>query len=189
MIQTPLRILLVEDNDADVFIIRRNIEKLVENPEIEVVEDLESCKEKLINFIPDLVISDYNLPTCTGLDVLNLVQEKNSNLPLIFLTGTVHDEELAANTILAGASGYILKKHMPNLEAKLKPLLRQVVFRMNENEQVRERLRQNKIAMNQIYDYLDNLKADNQEQRENISKIRNTIKKHNLLKDDDDLKT
>ena len=186
MIRTPLRILLVEDNEADVLLTMRTLQKLVEKPTIEVVEDLSSCRDKLINFIPDLVISDYNLPTCTGLDVMQLVQEKSPGLPFIFLTGTVHDEELAANTILAGASGYILKKHMDNLQEKLKPLLNKVVFRMSEKQEVRERLRQNKIAINQIYDYLDNLQADNKEQKENINKIKSTIRDNNLWKDNED---
>lgn len=186
MIKVPLRILLVEDNAADVVITKRSIKKIVENPHIEVVEDLSSCRDKLINFIPDVVISDYNLPTCTGLDVLQLVQQKDPNLPLIFLTGTVHDEELAANTILSGASGFILKKHMNRLDEKLKPLLKQVVFRMSEKRDVRERLRQNKISINQIQDYLDNLKADNKEQRENISKIKKTIRDFNIEKDEKD---
>lgn len=189
MIKIPLRILLVEDNEADVMITRRTIEKLVEGPEIVVVEDLSSCRNKLVNFIPDVVISDYNLPTCTGLDILQLVQQKDPGLPFIFLTGTVHDEELAANTILAGASGFILKKHMNNLEEKLKPLLKKIIFGMNEKKEVRERLRQNKIAINQIYDYLDNLKADNQEQKENISKIKSTIRDYNIRKDENDGKT
>lgn len=189
MITTPLRILLVEDNEADVLITRRSIQKLVESPVIEVVEDLSSCRHKLINFVPDLVISDYNLPTCTGLDVLELVKKKDPNLPLIFLTGTVHDEELAANTILAGASGYILKKHMNILEEKLNPLLKKVVFNMVAKDEVRERLRKNKIAINQIYDYLDGLKADNREQQENIGKLKETLRDYKLEQDGDDQKT
>lgn len=189
MISIPLRILLVEDNEADILITRRTIRKLVESPVIEAVEDLSSCRDRLINFIPDLIISDYNLPTCTGLDVLELVKEKDPALPLIFLTGTVHDEELAANTILAGASGYILKKHMNNLEEKLKPLLKKVVFNMVAKDEVRERLRKNKIAINQIYDYLDGLKADNMEQQENIGKIKDTLSNINKEQDGDDSKT
>lgn len=189
MITTPLRILLVEDNQADVVVTRRSIQKLVENPFIEVVESLSSCRDKLSSFIPDVVISDYNLPTCTGLDIMQLVQEKDPSLPFIFLTGTVNDEELAANTVLAGASGYILKKHMNKLEEKLEPLLKKVVFQMTEKEDVRKRLRENKIAVNQIYDYLDNLNADNREQRENIGKIKDAIRKNNLWKNEDDRKT
>lgn len=188
MITIPLRILLVEDNEADVMITRRCIKKLVQAPVIEVVEDLSSARHQLINFVPDLVISDYNLPTCTGLDVLELVKKKDPALPLIFLTGTVHDEELAADTILAGASGYILKKHMNNLEEKLKPLLKKVVFNMVSRDEVRERLRKNKIAINQIYDYLDSLKADNQEQKQNLGKIKETIRIFKEEQDGDDTK-
>ena len=186
MINIPLRILLVEDNQADVIVTRRVIHKLVEKPVIEVVEDLDSCRKVLMNFIPDVVISDYNLPTCTGLDVLELVKKTDPALPFIFLTGTVHDEELAANTILAGASGYILKKHMNNLEEKLKPLFKKAVFSMVAREGVRERLRKNKIAINQINEYLDRLKADNKEQQENIGKIKETIRKFKLEQDGDD---
>lgn len=188
MITTPLRILLIEDNEADVLITRRSILKLVEAPVIEVVEDLSSCRDMLVNFIPDLIISDYNLPTCTGLDILELVKEKDPALPLIFLTGTVHDEELAENTILAGASGYILKKHMNNLEEKLKPLLRKVMFNMVSRDEVREKLRKNKIAVNQIYDYLDNLESENREQRESIGKIKGNIRDYNKEKNGDDSK-
>ena len=185
MITTTLRILLVEDNDADVLLIKRSIHKIVKAPVLDVVEDLDALRDKMINFIPDVVISDYNLPTCSGLDVLQLVQERDSSVPFIFLTGTVHDEELAANTILAGASGYILKKHMNNLEEKLRPLLKKVVFNMLTQDKVRERLRKNKVAINQIYEYLDNLKADNKDQQENIGKIKKTIHEFKLGQEDD----
>lgn len=185
----PLRILLVEDNEADIMLTSRALHRLIQDPQINVAEDLSACRSELINFIPDLVISDYNLPTCTGLDVLELVTEKDPSLPLIFLTGTIHDEELAANTVLAGATGFILKKDMNILEEKLKPLLKKVVFMSVGKKEVRERLRQNKIAVNQIYDYLDNLKADNKEQRENLEKLKNSIKDHKIGKDEDDNKT
>lgn len=189
MIKSPLRILLVEDNEADVVITSRAIRKLIENPEIKVVEDLDSCRGMLINFIPDVVISDYNLPTCTGLEVLHLVQEKNPSLPFIFLTGTVNDEELAANTVLAGATGFILKKDMSKLQEKLNPLLKKVVFAMSEKKEVRERLRQNQIAINQIHDYLDNLKTDNLEQKDNITKIKDTIRDHGWTSNENDRET
>lgn len=185
MITTPLRILLVEDNEADIILTKRTLRKIVRSPEIEVVEDLDACREKMINFIPDVVISDYNLPTCTGLEILELVKDEDRNVPFIFLTGTVHDEELAANTILAGAWGFVLKKHMNNLEEKLKPLLKKVVFHLGSQGQLRERLRKNKIAVNQIYAYLDSLKTDNKEHQENIGKIKETISSFNLEEDDD----
>lgn len=175
---------MVEDNEADVLMTERTLRKLVETPQIEVVEDLESCRESMITFIPDVVISDYNLPTCNGLEVLELVKQKDPSVPFIFLTGTVNDEELAANTILAGASGYILKKHMDALEEKLRPLLKKVVFSMSTKNEVRERVRQNKISINQIYDYLDSLKEDNLDQRQNIDKLKDNLREFNKDQDD-----
>jgi CheY-like chemotaxis protein len=185
MITTPLRILVVEDNEADILMTRRTIKKIVAEPEIEVVSDLAACREQMISFIPDVVISDYNLPTCNGLEVMELVKEKDENVPFIFLTGTVNDEELAANTILAGAWGYILKKHMDHLEEKLRPLLKKVVFHLVARDELRERLRKNKIVINQIHDYLDSLKIDNADQQENIIKIKKAIRQFKQEKEDD----
>ncbi|MFD2518392.1 response regulator [Salinimicrobium flavum] len=186
MINVPLRILLVEDNEADILITKRALAELVEAPDIEEVQDLSSCRDKMINFVPDVVISDYNLPTCTGLEILDLVREIDPTTPFIFLTGTLQDEELAANTILSGASGFILKKHMNVLGEKLKPLLKKVVFNLNTKADLREQIRKNRISVNQINDYLDNLDSDNKEQRENITRIKTSLRKFNLGNEDED---
>jgi len=183
MINTKLRILLVEDEKTDAELITFQLKKIVENFEIKVVDNIEDATHALHNYIPDVVLSDYNLPTCTGLDVLTTTQAIDANIPLIFITGTINDEELAANTILAGASGYILKKHMNILSEKLEPLLKRVIFEMIEKEDLREKVRKNKIAVNQIYSYLDDIKYDNEEQRKSIFEIRKKINKIDLNND------
>ncbi len=176
MITIPLRILLVEDNETDALLIERQLKKIVERPQIKLVEDLESCRYELVHFIPDLVISDYNLPTCTGMEVLQLTQEIDPQLPFIFITGTIDDEELAANTILAGASGYILKKNMKHLDQRLRPLLKKVVLQMSANEEVRERIRQNKQSVNKIRNYLNALNSDDyQERQKSIARIKKDL--------------
>lgn len=180
MITTPLRIILVEDEETDAVLIKRQIAKIVEMPEIKVVQDLPGFENLFTSFLPDVVISDYNLPSGTGLDVMELVKSIDESIPLIFITGALDDDELAADTILSGASGFILKKHMNNLDEKLEPLLKQVVYNMVQHGELRERIRKNKIAVHQIYSYLDSMKADDKEQRENIRKIRNNLDKFNV---------
>ena len=180
MINRKLNILLIEDNQNDIFLIKRQISKIVSEPNIEVTDNLEECKNLLVNFAPDVVLSDYNLPNCTGLDVLNLVKEYDESIEFIFITGTINDEELAANTILNGASGYILKKHINNLGEKLEPLLKKVVINMVSKDELRERIRNNKITVNQIYNYLEKINSDNSEQRNNILKIKEAIGSFNL---------
>lgn len=185
MINTSLRILLVEDQETDAALIQRQIKKAIKNPEIEVTDNLDDCHDLLVNFAPDVVLSDYNLPTCTGLDVMELVKEYDEKIAFIFITGTINDEELAANTILNGASGYILKKHMNNLAEKLEPLFKKVIINMVARDELRERIRDNKITVNQIYEFLDKINEDNAEHRENIERIRKAINQFNL--DDEDV--
>ena len=180
MIETPLRILLVEDNQADVGLIERQIKKINKKAEIEVTDNLDGCKDFLVNFAPDLVLSDYNLPNCTGLDILELVKNYDSEIPLVFITGTINDEELAANTILSGASGYILKKHINSLSEKLEPIFKKVVINMIAKDELRERIRRNRITVNQIYEYLEKINADNDEQVDNIEKLRQALGKFKL---------
>ena len=175
MITTPLRILLAEDHKTDAELITYHLQSIVETLEIKVVDNLNKFQAELQNFIPDVVLSDYNLPTCTGLDILKASKDFDINMPFIFITGTIEDEELAANTILSGANGFILKKNMHQLQEKLKPLLKRVVFNISQQGIVRERIRKNKIAVNQIYQYLDNIKGENQEQLKNLKEIRKSI--------------
>ncbi|UJH91361.1 response regulator [Antarcticibacterium sp. 1MA-6-2] len=175
MITIPLRILLVEDVKTDAELIIWHINKIVEFPHVKVVDDLEDFELALQSFVPDVVISDYNLPTSSGIEIFESARSTDDSIPFIFLTGTIEDEVLASNTFLAGASGFILKKHMDNLDAKLGPLLKQIVFNMVGRTEIREKVRQNKIAVNQIYNYLDNLNVDTEEQRENIIQIRKNI--------------
>ncbi len=175
MITIPLRILLVENVETDVLLTIRHLNKIIESPHIKVVSSLDDCRKELINFVPDVVISDYNLPTCNGLEVLEVTQATDDSVPFIFLTGAIEDEEMAANTILAGASGFVLKKDMNNLDEKLRPILKKIAFNMDSREELRDRIRRNKIAVNQIHNYLDNIKMDNEEQKQNINKIRQNI--------------
>ncbi|WP_304133276.1 response regulator [Mesonia mobilis] len=175
MITTKLRILLIEDYKTDAELIEIQIKSFVENFEIKIVDNLPDFTRELLSFVPDVILSDYNLPTCTGLDILQEAKAQDPNIPFIFITGTIDDDEMAANTILSGASGFILKKHMNNLAEKLEPLFKQVVFNMITQDELREKIRKNKIAVNQIYNYLDKIDVDTEEQKININKIRKNI--------------
>ncbi|HSP40295.1 MAG TPA: response regulator, partial [Gillisia sp.] len=129
--------------------------------------------------------SDYNLPSCNGLDVLELTRSMEDSMPFIFLTGAIENEELAADTILAGANGFILKGDMDRLDEKLRPLLKKIVFNMGEREEIREKIRRNKIVVNQIYNFLDKINLDNDEQKDNIEKIKKNMQQINLRDDVD----
>ncbi|MCE1248138.1 MAG: PAS domain S-box protein [Firmicutes bacterium] len=55
------------------------------------------------------VISDYDLPGLSGIELLKRVKSVNSDLPVIFFTGQ-GNEEVARNAFLLGVSDYITKE-------------------------------------------------------------------------------
>ena len=172
-----LKILLVEDNGNDVVLITRQIEKIVDNPQIEVATTLEVVKKKLNDFVPNIILCDYNLPTCTGMEVLELSRRISPSTTFIFVTGTINDEELAANTILSGASGYILKKNINLLSEKLKPFFTAAQKNSSTSEIVRERVEQSRKTIAQIEEFLKNASLENLSHQEGIAKIREDLKK------------
>ena len=103
-----LRILMLEDNPNDVVLTRRELERAAVEVELRVVVDREPFLRELEVFSPDIVISDYNLPTFDGGDALRLVQEHCQGTPVVFVTGELEDER-AVELLQAGADDYVLK--------------------------------------------------------------------------------
>ncbi|MBM3548521.1 MAG: response regulator [Alphaproteobacteria bacterium] len=61
----------------------------------------------------DLVISDWNMPNVTGLDLLRHVRKTWQNMPFIMLTGrATEDFVLAAKE--NGVNGYVVKPFSPD---------------------------------------------------------------------------
>jgi two-component system cell cycle sensor histidine kinase/response regulator CckA len=104
----PLKVLFIEDSAADAELEQFDLEKagiVVESMRVETPEDLQSA---LIRFKPDLVISDFTLPKLDGLGALRIVRQHDSNLPFIFVSGTI-GEERAIESMKEGATDYVLK--------------------------------------------------------------------------------
>ena len=56
----------------------------------------------------DCVVSDYEMPTTDGLELLELVRDRSPDLPFILFTGA-GDEQLASRAIEAGVTDYVRK--------------------------------------------------------------------------------
>ena len=127
MITQPLKILVVEDQVTDAALIQRQIRKCVEDVEITVTDNLLSFRHALKTFIPDFVFTDYELIGFTGLDVIQNLKEIYPNTPAIVITGTLNDEELAANIIRQGASAFLLKTNINSLNTRMEPILHELL--------------------------------------------------------------
>jgi two-component system, cell cycle sensor histidine kinase and response regulator CckA len=72
----------------------------------------------------DAVLVDYNLPSFDGLRALRLLRVRDAELPCIMVSGVL-GEEIAIESLKAGATDYVLKNHLERLPAVLARALRE----------------------------------------------------------------
>ncbi len=113
-----IKILYLEDLPTDVELVKRELTKNNIDYEIRVVENRNDFTKSLIEFTPDIVLSDHSLPDLNSLDALKLAKKNNSFIPVILITSTI-PEEYAIEIMKEGASDYILKDRMQRLPAAI----------------------------------------------------------------------
>lgn len=100
------KILLIEDNHADVELIQeklRNSENMLTSADT-LFFGLALLNEQRF----DIVLLDLRLPDSSGIETFKSIQTKASELPIIVLTGT-DEEEVATEAISSGAQDYLVK--------------------------------------------------------------------------------
>jgi DNA-binding NarL/FixJ family response regulator len=104
-------ILLYEDN----LLLSESIQTMLRlNTNIELVGAFESpvaVSTHLKEFTPDLLIMDIDMPVMNGIQAVEHVRKIDKNIPILMLT-VFDDNQHVFDAICAGASGYILKKHI-----------------------------------------------------------------------------
>ncbi|MBE9467474.1 MAG: response regulator [Bacteroidetes bacterium] len=114
-----IKILLLEDNPNDAELIHYQISKSIIKFQFKHVSELNDFSKAIEEYVPDIILSDYNLIGFTGLDALELVKQKCPVTPFIIVTGTIN-EETAAKTIKNGAWDYIVKERLTRLNSVIK---------------------------------------------------------------------
>jgi len=106
--ETPLRILLVEDNPGDVLLIQETLGDGQGEFELESVERLAAALERLRTGGIHVVLLDLTLPDSAGLGTFTAVRTNAPDVPIVVLTG-LSDEALAVATVRDGAQDYLVK--------------------------------------------------------------------------------
>lgn len=107
-----MRIIVADDHSF----IRRGLIQILrdEYPSVEIIEvgDGVSLIKEVVLHDFDLVISDIDMPGCSGLEALGQIKKIKPDLPVLILS--IYTEELYAVRVLkAGASGYMNKNAAP----------------------------------------------------------------------------
>lgn len=108
------KILLVEDEFFDAELNIREIKKVLPTSQFELVDNREKYQHFLTTFVPDIIISDYNLPAFDGLSALKIAQKICPMTPFIMVTGSIN-EDTAVECMKAGATDYVLKDSLKRL--------------------------------------------------------------------------
>lgn len=110
---TPvLHALLVDDNPADRFAVRRALER--DDAQTWVLEAVSSAEDALVRIaaepLLDVALVDFHLPGMTGLDLLRELRARGGcPLPaMVMLTGS-GNERVAVEAMKAGAQDYLVK--------------------------------------------------------------------------------
>ena len=103
-----IRVTIFEDNNS----LRQSLYQLINGAEgFKCVGAFEDCLNLLKNIEetkPDVVLMDIQMPAINGIEAVSMLKEKYPNLKILMQT-IFEDNEKIFNSILAGASGYILK--------------------------------------------------------------------------------
>ena len=145
------RILLVEDNAADVYLFEHALEDVQLRFELTVIRDGAQAvafvrrEGKYANSpAPDLAVLDLNLPKKGGLQVLRAIRESGdlAKVPVAIVSSSASPQDLAKTQSL-GVQRYITKP--PDLDAFLQigQILREM---LTENRSEPERSRRNGSA-------------------------------------------
>jgi signal transduction histidine kinase len=133
MSSEPLRLILVEDSRDDAELLVYALRRAGFLPASERVSSAPSLRAALGRGPWDLVISDYNLGTFTGLDALAIVKESGQDLPFILVSGVV-GEGVAVGAMKAGAHDYVMKDNL----ARLAPAVRRELAEAEVRRQRRQ---------------------------------------------------
>ena len=114
-----MRVLLVEDNPADVELELLTLQKDGFEVSADVVQTSEEFTERIRSTHYDLILADYNLPQWRGTEALEILFRENLDVPLIVVTGYL-GEEKAVDYIKQGATDCVLKDRLARLPASVR---------------------------------------------------------------------
>jgi PAS domain S-box-containing protein len=136
-----IRILIIEDSEDDALLQLRKIKKEGYDPDYKIIKSIPDLKNALEHESWDIILSDYNLPGFTGLDVFHIFQSYHIDIPFIIISGKI-GEETAVEAMRLGIHDYIMKDNLsrliPAIEREIKEAGIRVKKHMVESDLVKE---------------------------------------------------
>jgi signal transduction histidine kinase len=138
-----LRILLIDDSKSIHIYFKELLNKIPElHLEFKSLLDPKNAIETAREFIPDVVITDLEMPTMTGYQLCEQFKSHPNlkTIPVVVLTSSEGDDKLI-KAIEAGADDFLVKKgHSKVVEIKIKAILRNIIVTKEVNREKENQL-------------------------------------------------
>lgn len=168
-----MKLLLVEDNQADVEFLAASLRRQrASDVKMVNVQSLASATERLGSEKFDIVLLDLHLPDASGLECIDSIQAIDREIPIVVLSGQ-DDEEFAVSIFNKGAQDYLVK-----WEGQGRTILRSVRYAI---ERKRSELRLNYMAQFDALTGIPNRQYFNDQLKRATARARRDGRKVTLL--------
>jgi PAS domain S-box-containing protein len=113
-VSEPIQLLIVEDVDTDLALVESELTRGGITYAARHAANRTEFFARIDESLPDLVLTDFNLPDIDGMDVVRELARRSTLVPVIIVTGSL-DEVTAVECIKGGATDYVLKEHLSRL--------------------------------------------------------------------------
>ena len=140
-----LKILILEDNQSDADLLCKALKKSGLSFTSEIVQTREGFEGALGRFHPDIILSDYYLPSFDAATAFRIKQNKSPHIPFIIVSGII-GEENAVELIKIGVTDYSPKDKLFALSPKITRAIREAEEK-KEKEIISEKLKRQTAAL------------------------------------------
>ena len=123
-----LRVLIIDDSEHDATLVVRALQGVGHQVRWERVSTAETLAAAMDDDRWDIVIVDFSLKTFSGIAALQMVRQRDPDLPVLFVSGTA-GEEAAVDAMKAGAHDYIRKGNLRRLLPAVRHEVREAAVR------------------------------------------------------------
>ncbi len=148
----PIRVLLTEDVLSDAELEVRELKRAGLRIAHRIADTEQAFAVALLEFDPDVILSDFSMPAFDGMAALALARELRPDTPFIFVSGTI-GEEYAIRALKNGATDYVLKTNLVRLPAAVERALAEA----KERRERRKAEAELEIARDRLTSIIDSL--------------------------------
>jgi len=130
---TLIKLLIIEDSENDAALLLRELKRGGYKTEWIRVDNALDLQLNLSSNDWDLVITDHNMPGFDSTTAIEILRQSGLDIPIIIVSGSI-GEDIAVESMKAGAHDYILKNNLHRLIPAIQRELREVKSRNARRE-------------------------------------------------------